>query len=763
MRLCARIGVIVLSVYAFLPAAEFDGVHDYFGQELWPKVGSKTCVNCHTAAGAAGGARFILRDPSKEPADQRAAALEQNRVAFETVARLRADGEWLALLKAVNRIPHGGGAVLKPGSAEFQVLERFVRGVNETPADAKTAPNVASAPAATALFDSISMVDDRRLLRRLTLSLAGRLPSDSELSAVQSQGLSALNPILDAVMNEAAFYDRLGEGFNDFLLTRGYEGLPERALSYEHFGNTRGWYQKYDLSAAGDEAAQRKARNKLIADYREAMLREPLELIKYIVRENRPFTEIVTADYIMVSPYTARGYGVYDEVRGQFQNPEDPFEFVPVRIKALRSRDGWRQDSATGYYPHAGILSSFQYLMRYPTTETNRNRLRARMFYQHFLGVDVMRLALRVNDAAAITMRYKKPTMEAPDCVVCHQTVDPVAGLFQDYYVVDAKGVYGPRQWGWFKDMFEPGFEGRPLPKKERWRALQWLGEQTAQDPRFAVAMVEHVYYILAGRRPLLAPENADDPLYGAKQNAYLAQRREIEAIAARFAESGFNLKSVFKELAASNFYRADGVLAAARNPEQTAQLEDVGFVHLLTPEQLARKIEAIFHRRWRRLDGPFEILYGGIDSKQITERNADPSGAMGALQRMMANEMACSSVGLDFTTPPAQRHLFPAIELDVVPGESAAGDQRIREAIVLLHRRLLGRFDSPGDPEVDRTFQLFAGIVGEAASRGDFELRDAYICRGADDKRIADPLYTLRAWRAVVTYLLRQYEFLYE
>jgi hypothetical protein len=28
------------------------------------------------------------------------------------------------------------------------------------------------------------------------------------------------------------------------------------------------------------------------------------------VREDRPFTEIVTADYIMESPYTARGYGI---------------------------------------------------------------------------------------------------------------------------------------------------------------------------------------------------------------------------------------------------------------------------------------------------------------------------------------------------------------------------------------------------------------------------------------------------------------------
>ena len=34
-------------------------------------------------------------------------------------------------------------------------------------------------------------------------------------------------------------------------------------------------------------------------------------------------------------------------------------------------------------------------------------------------------------------------------------------------------------------------------------------------------------------------------------------------------------------------------------------------------------------------------MLYGGIDSQEVTERAADPSGAMGAIQRILANEVA--------------------------------------------------------------------------------------------------------------------------
>nr|NIP96698.1 hypothetical protein [Akkermansiaceae bacterium] len=110
------------------------------------------------------------------------------------------------------------------------------------------------------------------------------------------------------------------------------------------------------------------------------------------------------------------------------------------------------------------ILSTFQYLRRYPTTETNRNRLRVRNYFEHFLGIDIMQLAPRVNDAAAITARYEIPTMEAADCVVCHKVIDPVAGLFQEFYALDGKGIYGPRKEGWYTDMFPPGQEGEALP-----------------------------------------------------------------------------------------------------------------------------------------------------------------------------------------------------------------------------------------------------------------------------------------------------------
>ena len=497
--------------------------------------------------------------------------------------------------------------------------------------------------------------------------------------------------------------------------------------------------------------------------YRESILREPLELITHIVRTNRPFTELVTADYIMVSPYTARGYGIYEELKDQFKNTEDPFEYIPAKVPALKSRSGKVQKTETGFYPHAGFLSMFHYLRRYPTTETNRNRLRARMYYQHFLGIDVMELAPRVTDAAAVTAKFGIPTMQAADCVVCHKTIDPVAGLFQVY---NADGHVGPRKEGWYTDMFGPGFEGESLPETEQWRALQWLGERTIKDPRFAVAMVEHVYYILLGRKTLKAPDDIDDPLFVAKRRAYQEQRKLIEEVALKFTQSEFNLKVVFKALVASDFYRVDGLATLAEHPRRQAELDDVGVVRMLTPEQLERKIAAVFGERWGRLDNresQFKILYGGIDSKSVTERMTDPSGAMGAIQRIMANDVACKNVAVDFSKPANERRLFPLIELNVIPGTGDEADAQIRQAIVYLHAHLLGRTHAANHREVERTFQLFAGIISDAKATKGLESRGSYFCERVDDQRMEDSHYTLRAWRGVVTYLLRQHDFLYE
>ncbi len=742
-RLCLLFWMIVASIHAI-----------DFEADVWTKVVSRSCLKCHKPGGDAEDTRLVLLDPAVSGGKD---WLTHNHQVLTRIAGIRkkSSNEPLVLLKVTEEVKHEGGEVLPRGSTRFQILEKFVR---------EGAMTAVARKNDTSFFDGVTMINDTHLLRRVTLSLAGRLPAEAERTQIEQGGLKSMDVILDALMKEEAFYERLLEGFNDILLMRGVDGVPERILGYRNFGNTRNWHQKVKFDEIADTKERTQAKYTLTRRYRESILYEPYALIDHIVRNDRPFTELITADYLMVSPYTAKGYGIFDELKDRFRDSEDHMEFIPAKLKQLNLRNGKPdQVTPTGYYPHSGLLTTFHYLQRYPTTDTNRNRQRARKYFEHFLGIDVMELAPRVTDAAAVDAKYDVPTMEAADCVVCHKSVDPIAGLFQDYQNPNNDfGPFGPRKEGWFKDMFGPGTRPDELPESETWRALQWLGQRTAADPRFAVAMVEHVYYILTGRKTLRPPKDIDSPLFDARQRAYREQRNEIERIAEVFRNTKFNLKSAFKAWVRSRFYRADGVAVQQLDPERATELDDLGLVRLLAPEQLHRKIRAIFDYEWTLVtrESYYRILYGGIDSKAVTERILEPSGAMGAIQRIMANEVACKTVPIDFAKERSKRRLFPNIEADVLPDEEA----RIRAAIVHLHSLILGREDEPDDPEVTRSYELFAGIVSDANEVERFDPRENYFCRASfKEVRLPDPKYTLRAWRAVVTYLLRQPEFLYE
>jgi hypothetical protein len=195
--------------------------------------------------------------------------MRQNWGAFVEMAKLKEGEQSRLLFKASGAIKHGGKQVVSPDSAAYRILTEFVRRVNapSSPHAVRELPEDNHAPP---FFGGIVMLDDRKLLRRATLSLAGRLPDKTELFAVEREGLKALPKILDAVFQEDAFYDRLREGFNDIFLTVGYDDVPENALSYEHFSKTRGWNQKFDLSHIADEKARTKAGYKLSDDYRNA-------------------------------------------------------------------------------------------------------------------------------------------------------------------------------------------------------------------------------------------------------------------------------------------------------------------------------------------------------------------------------------------------------------------------------------------------------------------------------------------------------------
>src|SRR5262249_872142 len=150
-----------------------------------------------------------------------------------------------------------------------------------------------------------------------------------------------------------------------------------------------------------------------------------------------------------------------------------------------------------------------------------------------------------------------------------------------------------------------------------------------------------------------------------------------FKAAAAELKARGFNLKVTFKTVIKSAYYRG------VSGPEDVAPgvLTDIGTARLLSPEMLNRKIVATTGVHWRKnyeyekshdwLLEDDKILYGGIDSENVPTRLTSPNGVIASVAFRMANEVACSVTGFDFTKPAEQRTLFSGVELDKVP-ESA-------------------------------------------------------------------------------------------
>ena len=206
-------------------------VDSFFAEEVWAKVGERNCLKCHKTGGEASDSKFLLQ---RTPGDRK--SLSHNREAFSRMADAQGDGKSRLLVKATGGLDHGGGLILKTDSTEYRILERFVRGLSKAtqPSDKTELAEYDPRP----FFEGVQMVSPERLLRRLTLSLAARLPSVQERAAVKERGMQAMDGVLDQLMKEDAFYERLKEGFNDILLML----VPDNGkgvLSSVHFQGTR--------------------------------------------------------------------------------------------------------------------------------------------------------------------------------------------------------------------------------------------------------------------------------------------------------------------------------------------------------------------------------------------------------------------------------------------------------------------------------------------------------------------------------------------
>jgi hypothetical protein len=716
----------------------------FFEESVWSPWMSTTCTKCHLPDGIApaAGAKLVLQGASYPD------FIDTNITQLTNVSEIEFEGTSELLLKPIGQDNHGGGQVLDPNGPEYASLKELVTRLGHT-------DTCVDQPNTT--LQSVALMDPPSTLRKVALDIAARLPTTAEASAVQKGGETALDTAIDGFMTEPAFFDRLREIWNDTLLTDSllaYNGAALNTLNTTDYPGVKAF------QTGGAQVANAALANTAVA-------REPLDVIAYTVQNGLPFTNILTAPYAVVNPYSAAVYGV----NVKFTNPNDPTEFHTAQVT---------YPSGT-MVPHAGVLSTPAFLNRWQTTPTNLDRGRARRIFAFFLAFDVLTISVRPVDASAI-VSIENPTRNLPACTVCHEVIDPVAGGFRGYDDYDY-AHFDPTT-PWHDEMFPPGFGPTNMPPSAYTAALPWMGSQIVADPRFVTAVVNTMYQGLTGHTPIPYPVDSTAPTFKDDLAAWQTQDAFLRATGASFQKANFDLKVVVKAVINSAYYR--GTAPPAKVAASAAILRDIGTGRLLTPEMLNRQIPATTGIRWRWpwnwsqpgdwLLNDYELMYGGIDSNTVTERITVPNGVISAVAERMANEVSCAVTGFDFSKPKASRTLFPNVELIEVPesaGNPVPGSVTdIKTNIQYLHQQLLGETLALTDPELERTYQVFLGTWQELQTAGKPDL--IWECQAQNDPTTGNPLpmgttissdpnYTLRSWMTVVSYLLSDYKFLYE
>ena len=691
---------------------ESESALDFFLNHVTGPIVQAKCVNCHVEGGVSGHTRLILH-PSSNPDHG-----TLNLAVFENFLADVEDGANLILNK-IQGVGHGGGVQVAAGSDDFANMERFLGllGYGD-----------GSGPGLTpeTLFDTVTMASPGKTLRRAALIFGGEIPTREQMDAVDNGTEEDLRAAIRKRMTGRGFHEFLLRGSNDRLLTD--RNLGQNVLDHFgccfvdytnlHYEQTKASFERGYINKWDDPEWNRFYNGTQIGAGRA-----PLELIAHVVESDLPYTEILTADYIMANPMAAEAYGASTG----FDDNEDPLEFRPSEIVSY-----YRQDDSKVFenhpdfghrvvdpgnlstdYPHAGILNTTVFLFRYPTTPTNRNRARSRWTYYHFLGLDIEKSASRTTDPVALA-DTDNPTMKNPACTVCHRVMDPVAGTFQNYgetgeyrdqhegldsldgfYKNPPDGSYTLYQYGdsWYRDMRESGFDGEVAPDADN--SLHWLAERIVADDRFAEATVKFWWPAILGVEVAEPPEDRNDSNFEAMLLASNAQSAEVERLAEAFwtgiaGGKPYNLKDLLVEIVLSPWFRTESI--EDDDPVRAAALRNAGGERLLSPEELAWKTQTLTGHGWgrhrtnalgyaSRLDrnSDYGLSYGGIDSDAVTERADDMTAVMAAVAQSHAVETSCPIVRRELLLlPDEKRHLFGRIDKNVSPISEMSGDALI-------------------------------------------------------------------------------------
>jgi hypothetical protein len=494
-----------------------------------------------------------------------------------------------------------------------------------------------AAPPAEAALARLSPTDQ---LTRASLDLRGVRPAIAEIERVEADPL-ALETLIDEYMVDPRFGARVADLFSEVFLTRTESYL----VSFEGYG-VEDISQASLLRSIGDE---------------------PLQMIAHVASNDRPLTDLVTADYTMGNEVLARLWPI--------DYPE--------------GGTGWQEVHYIDGRPAAGLLASNSLWWRYQSTDSNANRGRANAVSRLFLCHDYLTRPIEFDrnvnllDEEAINDALRTN----PGCVNCHASLDPLAAYFFGFTYYEFTGgelsEYHPereRNWTQFLGT-PPAYYGEPGDD------LSDLGRQIASDHRFPECVVQHTTQLLL-RRDVTA-EDMDS----------LTRHREA------LLQGEMKLRPLLKSVLLSDEYRA-----AADDTPRGVPLK------LVTPNLLLSQVHDLTGFDWQTVDGwsllesdamGFLTLAGGADGTYVVKNATSPNSTLLLVQERLA-EAASDFVVASDAADRANARLFTEIDFTETP---ETGRDAMVAQIQRLHLLLFGDRVAADGPEVEANLSLWSEL----------------------------------------------------
>ena len=536
--------------------------------------------------------------------------------------------------------------------------------------DPSTAPT--PAPAGPPVY-----LEPSEQLLRVSMALRGLRPSPDDWDELAADP-TAIESIVDRYLDSDAFGVTIRDMHAETLLMR------SETVVLPTLGTLEGEYR---------------------GEVHRSVAEAPLMLIEDVVMGDAPYTEIVTADYMMADSRTSKAWaGIsYDE-----DGPE------------------WQASHWPAGRPEAGILSSSELWVRHISNGSNYHRQRANVIADTllcatFLDRDIpLDGSIDLSDPEVVAQAVLKEEV----CVGCHQALDPLASnlwgfrpripffaigqiyanggcdndeeftLFNNCFPLE---TYNPQlEVAWdFVGTRPPSYYGLPAGN------LGDVGQAIAADPRFSLCAARRFSSYLTQTEMSAVPYST------------------VAGLQERFINSGYDAKDLAKAIVLS-----DTFLAA----EEGELGRDISGLQIVRPEQYARFIEdltgfvwainadrpncTLFGNCWGDVDlglsdaFGFRSMAGGIDGFFVTRPTHTATPVRSLYTATIAKEAAAFVVDADFAEPdPTLRHLLRQVE------EGDFAEATVRAQLKTLHLRILGEQVEAESEEVTESYALWESL----------------------------------------------------